>query len=127
MGPIRIYVCVLLYFCFARFGVMSADVLSWLRGEEAFDPQSAVHKRMELSFAGERSPKRRIEENRKIFISGSLGGRSFGSMCGLSLAKPLPLPRFQAWFQAFLKANAGTISKMDGRAKAAVAPDSRSS
>lgn len=75
---------------------------------------------MELSFAAKSSPKRPIEEGRKILIPGSLGRCSTGHMNGLSMARPLPLPRFQAWFQAFLKANASRISEMDGRAKAAV-------
>ena len=48
----------------------------------------------------------KVEAGRKFLISGFLGMRcASGSMCGMSLAAPLPLRRLQSWHQAFMHKN----------------------
>ena len=63
----------------------------------------------------------KTEFSRKFIKSGSVGGHcSTGSMCGLSLAGTLPLPRVAAWFRAWRFANGepmrtSRVHSQDGR------------
>ncbi len=62
----------------------------------------------------------KTEENRKFIQAGSIGRCSSGSMCGLSLKEPLPLPRLQAWFEAFKFRNALALQSLEASCRAAV-------
>jgi hypothetical protein len=53
-------------------------------------------------------------------LGGALGESNSGSMCGLDLSRPLPLPRLQAWLEAFKALNAPTLERMDKEVRLAV-------
>ena len=102
--------------------MLSPDVLDWLRRDPAFIPGAAAHEALGLDFSGKQTRRSKVEEQRKITISGALGDCSSGSMNGLSVAESLPAERVCAWQQAFCTANAVAIADADGLAKAMVKP-----
>lgn len=73
-------------------------------GKNGTGPSQALGSRGALARAGRTDYK--TEFGRKFIKSGSVGGHcNTNSMCGLSLATALPLPRVQAWFRAWRYAN----------------------
>ena len=86
-------------------GTMPLEVLAWLQKDELFEPASAAYKAVAPDYKATRSDVK-SEEGRKFIMSGHLGAScDSGACCTLSLANPLPLPRFQQWFRAFRTAN----------------------
>ena len=100
-------------------GHMEHDVLLWLRADPALS--AAGLKRLELSF--DMKDKRvKTEAGRKIIIAGySYTRPPSKQMCCLSLAEPLPMPRFEAWAKAFRHFNADSLAAMSARALKAAA------
>lgn len=92
-------------------GTMATDVLMWLRADPFLHDLSSL--RFDLVDSRTKS-----EENRKIIIAGAVGTCSSGKMCGLSLARPLPLARMEAWLRAFRLANGPQFASLQAQAVA---------
>ena len=101
-------------------GVVSPDVLGWLRSDKAFVPGSPEHEALRIDF-GDISDRddAKSEEERKYILAGALGNCSSQAMCALSLKKPLPSGRVQAWFKAFKNVNEKAIGALADAAVAA--------
>ena len=97
-------------------GVVSPDVLAWLRADDALVPGTPAFESLNLGWVSERR-NIKSEEGRKFILAGSLGECATSTMCGLSLATPLPLPRCQMWRRAFLAINARALAAMEREAK----------
>jgi hypothetical protein len=102
-----------------RVGIVAAEVLEWLRAEEALQPGTPAFMALGVDFGAARKDAK-SEEGRKFIMAGALGKCGTSSMCALSLAKPLPLERVQAWRAAFLAVNAGAFAALDSAATSAV-------
>ena len=100
-------------------GAFAAEVLAWLRADPALQPGSPEFAALAVDFGAKRSDAK-SEEGRKFILAGALGQCGSGEMCGLSLSRPLPLARVQAWRAAFLEANAAAFAALDASAKTAV-------
>ena len=87
--------------------------------DEAPQPGSPAFEALAVDLDATR-PNVKSEEGRKFIMAGALGPCSSGAMCGLSLAKPLPLPRLQAWRDALLAANASAFEALQASARSAV-------
>ena len=110
-------------------GTLATEVLEWLRADDALQPGSSAFRALGVDFQAARG-NAKSEENRKFIMAGALSQCGTGKMCGLSLAEPLPLPRLQAWREAFLAVNAGTFEALEASAKAAtrrLSPEDRGS
>ena len=89
--------------------------MTWLR----LDLDSKGVSSLNIDFEAAR-PDVRAEEKRKFVLSGKLcSDVASSSMCAMSLAKLLPLPRFRAWFAAFKTANGERLSDLSRQARAA--------
>ena len=87
-------------------GCMAPEVLAWLRADPALSPGTPEFAELGLMFEGERKGAK-TEEGRKFILSGFVGSAcSSVSMCGISVATPLPLPRLQTWLRAWRHVNA---------------------
>jgi hypothetical protein len=94
-------------------GNIGIETLSWLRQDLA-DPSF-----LDIDFEASR-PDVKTEEKRKFIMSGKMCAEpASGAMCGLSLAKLVPMPRLRAWFAAFKTANADALSELNRQARAA--------
>ena len=94
-------------------GTIGIETLTWLRQDLA-DPSF-----LDIDFEASR-PDVKTEENRKFIMSGKMCAEpASGAMCGLSLARLLPLPRLRAWFAAFKAANADALSELNRLARTA--------
>ena len=100
-------------------GTTAAEVLEWLRADAALRPGTDEFAALAVDFSAKRKDAK-SEQGRKFIMSGVLGQGGTGSMCGLSLHSPLPLPRFQAWRQAFLNVNAASFAALEASARAAL-------
>jgi len=93
-------------------GMMGVDLLQWLR-EDFLDASW-----LSLSFTGT-GIDWKTEEGRKMILAGRMSNYvASDSMCGLSLAKLLPLPRFRAFFNAFKEINKELLLIMAERLRA---------
>ena len=63
-----------------QLGFMTPEVLEWIRGDEALTPGTSVYKGLRLDFKEGSSTKRRLEEQRKALLPGSLGQCSSGAI-----------------------------------------------
>ena len=94
-------------------GNVGADVLRWLRGDEAFDPSSEEFAALKVRFHGACGKNAKHEGGCKYILAGHLGlSCASATMCTLSLDAPLPFPRLQAWFQAFRYVNKEVVTAM---------------
>ena len=94
-------------------GIVGADVLQWLRGDEAFDPSSEAFAALQVRFHGACGKNAKHEGGCKFILAGYLGlSCASASMCTLRLDAPLPFPRLQAWFQAFRYVNKEVVTAM---------------
>ena len=90
-------------------GQMSPEVLDWIRGDAALKPGTPEWDQLHVSFQGG-SRVFKTELDAKFILAGYLGQRPrSSSLCGLSLAAALPVPRLQAWFRAFVDANTDPV------------------
>ena len=95
-------------------GTLAVEVLAWLRADDSLRPGSPEFEALALDFFAARK-NAKSEEGRKFILSGALDTRcGSGTMCGLSLAKLLPLPRLRAWRAAFMAINAEAMAKLEG-------------
>ena len=101
-------------------GIVAVEVLEWLREDSALTPGSPEFLKLAVDFNAKRKDAK-SEENRKCILAGSLGEAcGTNSMCGLSIARALPVPRLQAWRAAFLAVNEQAFGQMDREVKAQV-------
>lgn len=96
-------------------GTMGVETLAWLRLDladtEPLDIDFKAHRHDVKSEAG-----------RKFIMSGRMvTDPASQTMCTLSLAKLLPLPRLRAWFAAFQDANAEALGVLSRNARTAAA------
>jgi hypothetical protein len=97
-------------------GTMGVDTVTWLRQDLDSEGVSALN----IDFAAVKSPNARSEDDRKYVVSGKLcTDVASSSLCAMSLAKLVPLPRLRAWFAAFKTANAERLSDLSRQARAA--------
>ena len=97
---------------------MPHDALMWLRADPALT--SSGLKALELNF-GMQDKRTKSEENRKVIMAGfSYAQPPTKQMCCLSLERPLPLPRFEAWAAAFRVVNTDSFATLEARARQAV-------
>ena len=97
---------------------MPHDALMWLRADPALTRSGL--KALGLDF-GMHDKRTKSEENRKVIMAGfSYAQPPTKQMCTLSLDKPLPLPRFEAWAAAFRDVNTDSFAMMEGRARKVV-------
>ena len=104
-----------------RVGRLQPEVLGWLRADSYLTPGTPENAGLHWSFTdvhGDVRKYAKLEEGRKFVYSGSLGECATKSMCALSLERPLPCPRLQAWKEAFINVNSTVWTRMDGEAKA---------
>ena len=101
-------------------GTLAVEVLAWLRADDSLRPGSPEFEALAIDFlAGRKDAK--SEAGRKFILAGALDKRcGSGSMCGLSLANVLPLPRLRAWRAAFMAINAEALAKMVALARDSV-------
>ena len=100
-------------------GALAVEVLHWLRGDPALVPGSEEFRALAVSFTAQREDAK-SEEGRKFIMAGAMEGCSSTSMCALSLASLLPLPRLRAWRAAFLAVNQAAFEAMQASAHAAI-------
>ncbi len=100
-------------------GEMAVEVLDWLRDDEALRPGTPAFQALAVDFQAARRDAK-SEEGRKFIMAGAVGECGSGNMCGLSLARPLPLRRLQAWHAALRYVNANAFAALDASAKIAV-------
>jgi hypothetical protein len=96
-------------------GTIGAETLKWL--QQDFDDTGP----MDIDFTASRRDVK-TEEGRKFIMAGRMANDpACKTMCTLSLAKLLPLPRLRAWFAAFKIVNAESVGALarDARASAA--------
>ena len=97
-----------------RVGHMEPLLLQWLRADPALQPGNEQFQALGVTFTGE--DKRWLtEEGRKFKLSGYLGQKCFSrQMCTSDLSQALPLPRVQAWFEAWRWVNKDDRSQAAG-------------
>ena len=101
-------------------GTVGTEVLEWLRADPALLPGSPQFAALGQDFLT-MNRNTKSEEGRKLIIGGALGLQcGTNAMCGLSLGSLLPLARFQAWREAFLKTNENTFANLQASARGAV-------
>ena len=101
-------------------GTVAVEVLQWLRADSALRPGSPEFQALAIDFQAKRKDCK-SESGRKFILAGALGDDCCSrTMCGLSLARPLPVPRVQAWRAALLHVNAGAFAALEASAKKAV-------
>ena len=97
-------------------GQLSRQMLEYLQGDPVFDTASQEHKALAVKFHLKDGQVKdaKSEVGRKFVKSGFLGphGPSSSACCNLSLEKPLPIQRFQEWFEAFLRVNRGALEAL---------------
>ena len=101
-------------------GNMSPEVLWWLREDRCFNVASPQHSIVADVWARRNTSRGKVEENRKIIVSGSVGSTCTSSMCGLDIKQPLPIPRVCAWVKAFKHVNRASLVLLDAQAKRGV-------
>ena len=93
-------------------GCMDTATLAWLR-EDLQDTSS-----LNVAFEGPGTKRRnvKVEEARKFILAGKMVEEPWsGSLCALSLAALLPLPRVRAWFEAFKQVNKHSLEPMQAQ------------
>ena len=96
-------------------GTMGVETLAWLRLDLA-DTEP-----LDIDFKAHRNDVK-SEAGRKFIMSGRMvTDPASQTMCTLSLAKLLPLPRLRAWFAAFQDANAEALGVLSRNARTAAA------
>lgn len=98
-------------------GELPHEVLTWVRADPALCPGSAEWAALGVTFQGE-GKDFKTELASKWICAGHLGrGCSSGTLCGLSLGKPLPVPRVRAWFLAYRELNKEAFALMTHRVR----------
>lgn len=94
-------------------GNLGVEVLEWLRQDyEGEDPFT-------VDFGAQNRTNVKVEFDRKFILGGKLHHHpASDSMCTLSLAKDLPVPRLRAFFDAFKAVNAEALRQLQASARA---------
>jgi hypothetical protein len=97
-------------------GQLSIEMLAYLQGDPVLDTSSKEHKALAVNFNLSEGQVKdaKSEAGRKFVKAGWAGPRGMASSacCALSLAKPLPIPRFQSWLAAFMFVNRGALEAL---------------
>ena len=98
-------------------GTLAVEVLEWLRADAALRPGTPEFRALAIDFHAARKDAK-SEFGRKFVLGANMDEQNqSGSMCNLSLARMLPLPRLVAWRAAFLAINAEAFAATEASAR----------
>jgi hypothetical protein len=102
-------------------GQLSSEMLEYLQGDPVLDTASKEFKALAVNFNLKEGQMKdaKSEAGRKFVKSGWAGprGMASSSCCALSLEKPLPIQRCQAWLAAFMFVNRGALEALRAAGK----------
>ena len=103
-----------------RAGQLSGEVLQWLLADPCFRKGSPQNEILQAVLDGRETRRGKVEEGRKVIVSGHVGSSCTSSMCNLSLDQPIPSATVVTWLKAFRKVNEKPLLALENKAKSSV-------